>query len=88
MNDKKERANLDGFHSLEEIVVELHHEKSYHAYQIAGTYALEAAEDSGFGIDLANIEAHLEILREVGGVFDFAKALSFAELIVKEEQAS
>ena len=81
------RANLDGFHSIEEIVEELDDENSYHAYRIAGTYALEAAEESGFGIASENIEAHLLFLSGDGAVFDFAEALSFAELIVKEEQA-
>ena len=82
-----DRADLDSFHSIEEIVEELADEDSYFTAHIAGTYALEAAEESGFAIDADNIEAHLEVLKSQGGVFDITKALYFAEQIVQGEKA-
>lgn len=82
-----QRADLDGFHSIEEIVEELDDDDSYYAAHIAGTYGLESAEDSGFGVDSENIEAHLEVLKSQGGVFDIAKALSFSLEIIKGEQS-
>ena len=81
-----DRADLDSFHSIEEIVEELADEDSYFTAHIAGTYGLESAEDSGFGVDADNIEAHLEVLKSQGGVFDITKALYFAEQIVQGEQ--
>ena len=82
-----DRANPDGLHSIEEIVEELDDEDIFHPAWIAGTYALEAAEEAGFGVGKDNVEAHLEILKSKGGVFNVAKALYFAEKIVDGEQA-
>ena len=91
-----DRANLDKikFNSIQDVVREitekwsfLHNDdESFDAAHIAGTYALEAAEETRYGIDQINIEAHLEILVDAGGKFDVAKALYFAEKIVKGEQ--
>lgn len=80
-----ERADLDTFHSIEEIVEELDDEDSYHTAHIAGTYGLESAEASGFGADADNIEAHLEVLKSHGGLFNITKALYFADQIAKGE---
>ena len=88
------RANLDKIafytsHCIQDVVGEItdHDEESFDAAHIAGTYALEAAEETRYGISQLNIEAHLEILRDAGGKFDIEKALYFAEQIIKGEQA-
>ena len=44
---------------------------------MAGQYAWEAAEESGYTDD-TSIEAHLDILVEAGAKFDFAAALENA----------
>ena len=44
---------------------------------MAGQYAWEAAEESGYTDD-ASIEAHLDFLIEAGAEFDFAAALKDA----------
>jgi hypothetical protein len=47
------------------------------AEEMAGQYAWEAAEESGY-IDDASIEGQLDILSEAGAKFDFSKALENA----------
>tara|TARA_R110002110_G_scaffold112238_1_gene279079 strand:+ start:93 stop:689 length:597 start_codon:yes stop_codon:yes gene_type:complete len=80
-----ERANIDGFHSIEEIAAEIDG-KDYHSYLIAGTYAIEAAEESSFGVGKDNLEAQLEFLKNAGANFDITTALSIAQEILDEEQ--
>ena len=80
-----ERANIDGFHSIEEIAAEIDG-KDYQSYLIAGTYAIEAAEESSFGVGKDNLEAQLEFLKNAGANFDITTALSIAQEILDEEQ--
>lgn len=47
------------------------------AEEMAGQYAWEAAEESGY-TDNASIEAQLDFLVEAGAEFDFSKALESA----------
>jgi len=81
-----ERANIDGFHSIEEIAEEIDG-KDYQSYLIAGTYAIEAAEESSFGVGKDNLEAQLEFLKNAGANFDITKALSIAQEILDEEES-
>ena len=81
-----ERANIDGFHSIEEIAAEIDG-KDYQSYLIAGTYAIEAAEESSFGVGKDNLEAQLEFLKNAGANFDITTALSIAQEILDEEEA-
>ena len=81
-----ERANIDGFHSIEEIAAEIDG-KDYQSYLIAGTYAIEAAEESSFGVGKDNLEAQLEFLKNAGANFDITKALSIAQEILDEEES-
>lgn len=80
-----ERANIDGFHSIEEIAEEIDG-KDYQSYLIAGTYAIEAAEESSFGVGKDNLEAQLEFLKNAGANFDITTALSISQEILDEEQ--
>ena len=81
-----ERANIDGFHSIEEIAAEIDG-KDYQSYLIAGTYAIEAAEESSFGVGKDNLEAQLEFLKNAGANFDITTALSIAQEILDEEES-
>jgi len=86
-----DRASLDKikFNSIQDVVGEItdHDDESFDAAHIAGTYALEAAEETRYGISQINIEAHLEILIDAGAKFDIEKALYFAEQIIEGEEA-
>ena len=46
---------------------------------IAAYYAIDAQLDSGYPLDDAAIEAHLDTLREAGANFDYQQALSIAK---------
>ncbi|MCG7545400.1 hypothetical protein MHM93_14560 [Pseudoalteromonas sp. MM17-2] len=46
--------------------------------EIAAQYAYDAADDAGFGLSKANIEAHLDVLVEAGAEFDYLKAVELA----------
>lgn len=48
------------------------------AEAIAAEYAVEAADEAGYGVDKKNIEAHLELLKEDGANFDSSEALKIA----------
>ena len=53
------------------------HNDTRDAEEMAGQYAWEAAEDSGY-IDDYSIESHLDFLVEVGANFNFEAALDYA----------
>ncbi len=84
MNNAITEAN-----SIEEVVKIINKSKEGHASEyfggsdmreaeeMAGQYAWEAAEESGYTDD-ESIEAHLEILIEAGANFDFKIALKNA----------
>ena len=48
------------------------------AEMIAAAYAIDAAEDAGYGCDKANLEAHLDIIQGAGAKFTYADALNLA----------
>jgi len=76
-------------HSIEQVVEIINASKAGHsseyfggtdtraAEEMAGQYAWEAAEESGY-TDNESIEAHLDILAEAGAEFDFGIALDNA----------
>lgn len=76
-------------HSIEQVVKVINESKAGHASEyfggsdtrdaelMAGQYAWEAADESGYTDD-GSIEAHLDILVEAGAEFDFSAALENA----------
>ena len=44
--------------------------------QLAGQYAVEAAQQSGYNVDENEIWAHLEFLSNAGGKFNFSSAVN------------
>ena len=50
----------------------------YTPEQLAGWYAYEASREAGFGYDDDTLEAHLDVIRDAGAVFDQAGAIAAA----------
>ncbi len=46
--------------------------------EVAAKYALNAAEEAGYGVEKREIEAHLDCLVEAGAEFNYIKAVSLA----------
>ena len=51
----------------------------YSANEIAGQYAFNAADESGYDIDGASLDAHLEVIIDAGAKFDYSSALKEAK---------
>lgn len=77
-------AFLGKYHSIEEIIAVLDDEDDYSCNLIAATYALQATEEAGYGINSENIEAHLDILAGHGAVFNMSTAIGLAHYISLE----
>ena len=55
--------------------------------QLAGQYAQDAAEESGYGADAESIDAHLDILENEGAEFDTCAALKHGLAITAAKAA-
>lgn len=56
----------------------------FNAEQIAGQYAYTAQLESGYDIDLAAIEAHLDCLKQSGAEFDYPEAVKQGLALINE----
>ena len=72
------------YHSIEEIIAVLDDEDDYSCNLIAATYALQATEEADYGINSENIEAHLDVLKDHGAVFNMSTAIGLAHYISLE----
>lgn len=80
-------------HSLEQVVEIINSDEGAayfggtdlrNAEAMAGQYAWEAAEESGYTSD-ETIEAHLDILRDAGATFEYGDALAQAINLKKQQ---
>jgi len=64
-------------------VVELINDESANdatAEMIAAAYAIDAAEEAGYGCGENELSAHLNFIEKTGAKFDFAEALELASI--------
>jgi len=67
------------YETIEKLVQRINGPYAPDAEVSAGTYAFEAAEEAGYGFGSAELEAHLEVLRNAGANFDFEKSMELAK---------
>ena len=70
---------MNDHESLEQLVTRINGIYAPEAEVSAGAYAFEAAEEAGYGFGDAELEVHLETLRNAGANFDFEKSLAIAK---------
>ncbi len=78
--------DINQFHTLEEIVTAINNnnESGIQGFDyitpdfVAAHYAYASVKEAGYGIDKGTIAAHLDILKESGANFDYAKAIQSA----------
>lgn len=71
---------LDNCNSIEQVVELINNEFSSDATaeMIAAAYALQAANEAGYGVDESNIDYHLDYLKDAGAKFNFNESLTLA----------
>lgn len=76
MSNRKRVIETSGFASIEEAVDAIN--RAENSAALAAGYAVDAAEDAGYGCGLQEIEAHLDSLTMAGAKFSHPDALCLA----------